>query len=476
MVAPMARAAVAAGADGLIIEVHCDPDHALSDGAQSMFPAQFDRLMAELRIIAPAIGRSICLEPVARRGWGSDAIDSDCRWHDGQSHRQSAESSHDQLPVIQPAARPTGAPPIFEKIGIVGLGLIGGSIALAARQLWPTALVIGVDNKDVLETAMRLHAIDVAADDLIVLAEADLVILAAPVRQNIALLARARRERPAAGGRHRHRQHEARRSSRRRGALPPRFTFIGGHPLGGRGAGRPRARAAGSVQRPAVAADADAATDAAGGDAVDEAVGVRAGARRRAARDRRATAHDRLLAFLSHLPQLTASALMQVVGDAVGQDGLALAGRGLADTTRLASSPPDIWRDIAATNADEIGPALDALIALLQDLRRDLPDGDRLDGRLHRRRPLARHAEEVARGFSRARRGSAEASPLRNASDLVGAGAGTSVTTVERSAGKYFLNTSCSTCGVTASMRAPRVRISPGSRPSVLIVCSRRSQ
>ena len=71
MVAPMARAAVAAGADGLIIEVHCDPDHALSDGAQSMYPAQFDRLMAELRIIAPAIGRSICLEPVARRGGGS---------------------------------------------------------------------------------------------------------------------------------------------------------------------------------------------------------------------------------------------------------------------------------------------------------------------------------------------------------------------------------------------------------------------
>jgi len=71
MVAPMARAAVAAGADGLLIEVHCDPDHALSDGAQSMFPSQFDRLMAELRIIAPAIGRSICLETVARRGWGS---------------------------------------------------------------------------------------------------------------------------------------------------------------------------------------------------------------------------------------------------------------------------------------------------------------------------------------------------------------------------------------------------------------------
>jgi len=69
-VAPMARAAVAAGADGLIIEVHTDPDRALSDGAQTMFPSQFDRLMAELRIIAPAIGRSICVEPVSRRGWG----------------------------------------------------------------------------------------------------------------------------------------------------------------------------------------------------------------------------------------------------------------------------------------------------------------------------------------------------------------------------------------------------------------------
>jgi 3-deoxy-7-phosphoheptulonate synthase len=56
-VVPMARAAVAAGADGLLIEVHHDPDHALSDGAQSLYPDQFAQLMAELRIIAPAVGR-----------------------------------------------------------------------------------------------------------------------------------------------------------------------------------------------------------------------------------------------------------------------------------------------------------------------------------------------------------------------------------------------------------------------------------
>lgn len=58
-VAPMARAAVAAGADGLLIEVHPSPDTALSDGAQSLAPDQFAALMKELRMIAPAVGRTL---------------------------------------------------------------------------------------------------------------------------------------------------------------------------------------------------------------------------------------------------------------------------------------------------------------------------------------------------------------------------------------------------------------------------------
>lgn len=58
-VAPMARAAVAAGADGLIIEVHPDPERALSDGVQSLYPDQFAHLMNEIRAIAPAVGRTI---------------------------------------------------------------------------------------------------------------------------------------------------------------------------------------------------------------------------------------------------------------------------------------------------------------------------------------------------------------------------------------------------------------------------------
>jgi 3-deoxy-7-phosphoheptulonate synthase len=62
-VIPMARAAVAAGADGLLIEVHNNPEKALSDGAQSLYPEQFDRLMGELRIIAPVLARTL---PLAR--------------------------------------------------------------------------------------------------------------------------------------------------------------------------------------------------------------------------------------------------------------------------------------------------------------------------------------------------------------------------------------------------------------------------
>jgi 3-deoxy-7-phosphoheptulonate synthase len=58
-VLPLARAAVAAGADGLLVEVHPDPDHALSDGAQSLHPEQFEELMTQLKTIAPVLGRTL---------------------------------------------------------------------------------------------------------------------------------------------------------------------------------------------------------------------------------------------------------------------------------------------------------------------------------------------------------------------------------------------------------------------------------
>jgi 3-deoxy-7-phosphoheptulonate synthase len=66
MVMPMAKAAVAGGADGLLVEVHPTPDRALSDGAQSLYPEQFERLMKEVRLITEAIGRRVA-EPAGMR-------------------------------------------------------------------------------------------------------------------------------------------------------------------------------------------------------------------------------------------------------------------------------------------------------------------------------------------------------------------------------------------------------------------------
>ncbi|HEX7139039.1 MAG TPA: prephenate dehydrogenase/arogenate dehydrogenase family protein [Vicinamibacterales bacterium] len=286
-----------------------------------------------------------------------------------------------ELPVIQPGqpGRSKGSPPIFDKVGIVGLGLIGGSIALAARQLWPSSLVIAVDNKDVLETAMRLHAIDVAADDLIVLAEVDLVVLAAPVKQNLAILAELddHVRTPAVvtdvGS-------TKREIAKVACGLSDRFTFIGGHPLAGSAhGGLEHARDDLFQGRPWILTTDESAGAAPAVEAATAKLMAFVQALGASPRTMSPEAHDRLVAALSHLPQLAASALMQVVGDQVGADGLSLAGRGLADTTRLAASPADIWKDIASTNADNIGAALDTFIAVLKDLRRDLQTGDRLD-------------------------------------------------------------------------------------------------
>ncbi|HEY2943423.1 MAG TPA: 3-deoxy-7-phosphoheptulonate synthase [Vicinamibacteria bacterium] len=67
-VIPMARAAIAAGADGLLIEVHDNPEKALSDGAQSLYPHQFETLMGELRVIAPVVGRSLPMARISAAG------------------------------------------------------------------------------------------------------------------------------------------------------------------------------------------------------------------------------------------------------------------------------------------------------------------------------------------------------------------------------------------------------------------------
>ncbi len=221
-----------------------------------------------------------------------------------------------QLPMLRPEKTP-GQAPIFQRVGIVGLGLIGGSIALAARQIWPASLVIGVDRKDVLERAMVLHAIDVAADDAVVLAEADLVILAAPIQQNLEIL-RELSENVTGAAVVTDTGSTKRAVVEVAAALPDRLTFIGGHPLGGAARGGiEHARPDMFTGRPWLFTPSKG-HDAAALDKLKAfAAGLGAVPQTLSPEE-----HDRLLAFISHLPQLTVSALMHVVGEAARDEGL----------------------------------------------------------------------------------------------------------------------------------------------------------
>ena len=267
-----------------------------------------------------------------------------------------------------------GTEPPFRRVAIAGIGLIGGSIALAIRDRWPSAHIVGIDTPSVLTHARTSGAIDEGLSSISVLEAADLVVLAAPVRQNARLLTQlpARIVNDAlltdVGGTKRDIVAVAKR-------LPPGTRFIGGHPIGGaeRG-GFGFARQDLFQNRPWILTPGPG-TDAGALAALRTFVAA-LGARPVIMEP---AEHDRVMAFVSHLPQLTASALMDTVGGAVARDGLAVAGRGLIDTTRLASSPADVWRDICATNADVVSGALDLLIDRLNDLRADLHRGEALD-------------------------------------------------------------------------------------------------
>ena len=235
--------------------------------------------------------------------------------------------------------------PPFQTIAIVGLGLIGGSIAFAARKAWPSVRVVGIDRQAILDEAIGRRAIHDAGQDLAAVAAADLVVLAA--HQIVVRLDRRGQDDEIGGG----------------------------HPLGGGARGGFEFATAGLfVRRPWIFTPLDTTPATATSRLFAFVRGLGAVPTTMGAAD-----HDRLLAFLSHLPQLAVSALMEVVGGAATEKGLTLAGQGLIDSTRLASSPASVWRDICATNADTIGDALDALIARLTDLRADLERGDALE-------------------------------------------------------------------------------------------------
>jgi prephenate dehydrogenase len=260
----------------------------------------------------------------------------------------------------------------FDHIAIIGIGLIGGSFALALRAAGFDGRITGWDNRKSLEYAIENSIIDAPEESFGEdrRSEADLIYLAMPISAILEFL-----------DRHGHQIKEGalvtdsgstkRAICRVADRLPSGIDFIGGHPM------------AGSEQSGGRAARVDLFTDAiyiiVPRTGVEEtrilqfelllheigAQPIRLSAE----------AHDEAIAMVSHLPQLLSTALVSVVNSSKDTiDPRQLAGPGFRDMSRLASSPWSVWRDICATNRDSIAAALDEMIRTLADMRSALDE------------------------------------------------------------------------------------------------------
>ncbi|MFC1601788.1 prephenate dehydrogenase [Candidatus Sumerlaeota bacterium] len=262
----------------------------------------------------------------------------------------------------------------FKQIAIYGVGLMGASIGLAARQKFPGAKLVGIGrNADRLARASELGCIDewtIEPPEL--LAGSDLVILCTPVRHISGILAEVAAAAPAhaivtdVGSTKATIVAEAGKHFSAGGPM-----FVGSHPI------------AGSEQTGAAAARADLFEDAcclvtpgrdAEADTADPAVDrIEAFWQALGARVIVVSAveHDRLMSLVSHAPHLAAVALIEALRS--GPDKLErirqVCGNGLRDTTRVAAGSAEVWRDICRENKDEIVSALDRVIEELQRLR-----------------------------------------------------------------------------------------------------------
>ena len=268
-------------------------------------------------------------------------------------------------------------PTRFERVAIVGVGLIGGSLALDCRTaaLWGSVVGIGRTRAN-LDVALEHRLIDEASQEVAAVAGADLVLLATPVGSLVAMAERlAPHLTPGClvtdvgsvkGG----------IVEGVAAALPDGVDFVGSHPIAGseqHGAGA--ARAGLFVDAPCIICPPVGAHPAAveRTQALWAAVGARVEVME-------AARHDRILAAVSHLPHVVAYALAAAALEEEGEACRRLAGTGFQDTTRIARSSPELWRDICLLNRDALLTALDRFEARLAAMRAavSLGDGDSL--------------------------------------------------------------------------------------------------
>jgi prephenate dehydrogenase len=249
------------------------------------------------------------------------------------------------------------------------MGLIGTSVALAARRAWPSLEITEIDRDQPLD-----HASD-----------AETIVLAAPVAMNIRILTEHGRRFATSVITDVGSSKQATLAAARSLGLA---NFVGGHPMAGAPSSGPgESRADLFDGRPWFlfprAAEARAVARVR---ALVEALRARP-----VLLDDDGSEHDRVMAAVSHVPQIVASTLMAVVGEATSAGGLEWAGNGLRDTTRLAAGSGEMWSSVLATNRDAIRPLLLSMADRLQNLGNQLDDPRAIQrvfdaANLHRRR------------------------------------------------------------------------------------------
>lgn len=258
----------------------------------------------------------------------------------------------------------------MNSVAIVGTGLIGASFGLALRQAGFGGPIVGASSERALEDAVAVGAIDRGAPLAEAAGQADLVFLSQPIGRILDTIRHLDPLlRPGAlvtdAGSTKTEIVDLARQHITRGQ------FLGGHPM------------AGKETRGAAVAEAGLFRDRTWVLTPDSAAELdRPGARDFMGWLKRIGArlvvldceeHDRIVALTSHLAQLASTALAATVGECVGGNAhLQVAGPGLAGMTRLALSSYELWRDILATNSENIDRALSVYIQELEHIRENL--------------------------------------------------------------------------------------------------------
>ncbi|WP_284076703.1 prephenate dehydrogenase [Herbaspirillum aquaticum] len=265
---------------------------------------------------------------------------------------------------------------MFKKVVIFGVGLIGGSFALALRRAGQAAHIVGVGRSLAsLERARALGIIDaIATDAAAAVAGADLILVAAPVAQTEAILASIKPHLDARAIVSDAGSTKSDVVAAARKALGERIAqFVPAHPIAGREKHGPEAALAELYEGKKVVITAlpeNSETDVETVAAAWRACG--AIIHRLSPQE-----HDAVFASVSHLPHVLAFALVDDIAAKPHAETLfQYAASGFRDFTRIAASSPEMWRDITLANRDALLTEVDAYLAQLQGIRAMIADSD----------------------------------------------------------------------------------------------------